>query len=377
MPTESSGDANPYVSPLAHLTNALRVPFSVPAGSVGRFQLLKPQRIQMQVEMEFSSNLVPKDYPMPDVSLSGLDPDFWARAVPTIKGVEIGRVSNPSVQSALVIAPDSQALTGNLVWEPISSPAGTEIYPNWRLWVEVQGLAPIQFNPGRAPWNLPRSFVWPNANSLDATNGLLVLDLTPLDLATTQTASHIGTLPSPVFAGPGYSEWIQALSNSIDRVFDPTGFQVAGPAFQGANQTMASSNEFLSVVCVVPNAAFMSRWGLASDLFKLALTRDANAVVERFPWQQSARFRGGNLLFYPGNPSIPGLGSRSFESYYEWEKSKAQERLRLWVSRYSRPQSAYFPNDRVRIGLLTDEAEILAAIRSGSTNQVFGAVAQP
>ena len=36
-----------------------------------------------------------------------------------------------------------------------------------------------------------------------------------------------------------------------------------------------------------------------------------------------------------------------------------------------RPQAAYFPNDRVRVGLLTNEDEILAAIRNGSTNQIF------
>ena len=45
--------------------------------------------------------------------------------------------------------------------------------------------------------------------------------------------------------------------------------------------------------------------------------------------------------------------------------------LEVRSDREDRPQAAYFPNDRVRVGLLANEAEILAAIRNGSTNQVF------
>jgi hypothetical protein len=290
---------------------------------------------------------------------------------------------------AAIIAPDDHGVSGELVWEPIHKEGSGLSFEEWRLWVQVAGQSPIVTPLLPAPWILSDRYAFPNVSaSLSDLPSAGTYSLTPLDLSGEFSAAPASEVPTPRFAGPEFAEWYALMTDALIRSVSE--IKHSYRPTDGLNfESLALTNNPLEIRVSAPPRLLMPRWEYQLNQLVGAMTLDQAQFTNSFPIFRSVQFPGRPLSNVPGLNRIGGarsanasssgdnMGTNWLREEYLAVSSKVKEELKLSVWAVSRPQAEYFPNDRVRIGLMTDEAEILAAIRSGSTNQVFGAVAQP
>jgi serine/threonine protein kinase len=375
------------VSPLAHLTNALRVPFSLPAKTAARFALLGPERVKLSIQSEwFPADQSPRLATVGDQELErpGKPSNLPFRSVfpadsfvPSVTDWSLSVAPVSSGFTATIVAPDTRSVDGILVWEPIQSGNGDSIYPTWRMWVIVEGLDPICSKPFPAPVDLPLRFAFPKNFSAKESPGNGI-DLTPLDLSNEAQPKPSRFISYPAFAGPiRFDEWFPTMTNALDQAIAELVNEQGAETF-GEFHGLIAQNNLVQLSISAPPTTLMPRWNYQMDMIRAFGTLEQTDYKARFP---SYRVALGTWSPFRARPATePGkdlMGIRWMEDTYPKLVAGAKEGLWLRTYMPQRPQAAYFPNDRVRIGLMTDEAEILAAIRSGSTNQVFGAVAQP
>ena len=359
--------------PLAHLTNALRVPFDVPAGMIRRFSLQgpTPPKLSLKVFWRPNSNLAAKLAPLPDGEKRIVIPagvfrgkDAWSlpSTTPTnanqmvpLTDVFLERPLLASPLSGVVVSPDHQQTSGELVWEPmLVKKDNNATFPLWRFWICATNQAPVQLHSGVAPWPLPHSFVWPTFRSVP--NGSI--GVSPLHLDESDTGNRSGVVPSPSYHGPSLNEWLALMTNSLAECFNAVAQTNGVTQKQMQLGEVWFSNKVLSVSGYVPQE-LLPRLHLALDKAVHLLTLSDAEYVQRY-----------GEPFGPGFGDSPRLPSQVHAIFKDLTRP-GSEKLIVQTLSYPRPQAAYFPNDRVRVGLVANEAEIMAAIRNGSTNQVF------
>ena len=374
------------VSPLAHLTNALRVPFSLEPKRVGRFWLEGPQRVTVSAQSTWDGTLETHAFS----PIEGERTFSWNNTpvpplnafVPYAGTPMLEPRDSPTGFSVTVVTSDTGITDGELIWEPILGENPEAPFQKWRCWVAVKGAPVICSEPLDSPISLSRRFAFPRLSLSHLTlipGPLKSYWVTPLDLLHDSTTKPSAALPNPTFNGPTFEQWYPELTNALAQAIADVKSTYGAPTNRDFRFIVVTNGPVWFQI-QAPPVALESRWEYQLQQFWGAFTLSQAEFTNRFPIYESQSGRAFRVPSGPGQrrTEIPDwIGTNYLRNAYQKAAARAEEKLTLKAAVDGRLQSSYFPNDRVRIGLMVDEAEILAAIRSGSTNQVFGAVAQP